>query len=145
MPLSAQHALRAGGGVLLIYVAVRAIRQARQPAPASPGGTTPRTIVEAALVNLLNPNPYIAWTLVMGPAVVSAWQHHPGYAAAFVAVFYTTMFTANAGIVLLAGTAQFLDSRWRRRLVLSSALLLGTLGAALLAVGVRGIWSGIAR
>jgi threonine/homoserine/homoserine lactone efflux protein len=141
IPASAQHALRAGGGALLIYLAARVIRQARQPAAASPRGTTPRTIVEAALVNLLNPNPYLAWALVMGPAVVSAWRHHPGYAAAFLAVFYATMFAANAGIVLLAGTARFLDSRWQRRLVLSSAVLLGALGVALLTVGLRGMWS----
>ena len=143
IPPAAQHVLRASGGLLLLYLAARAVRQAGQPVSASPGGTAPRTIAEAALVNLLNPNPYIAWALVMGPAVVSAWNHHPGYAAAFLAVFYTTMFAGNAGIVLLVGTAQFLDSLWQRRLVYSSALLLGVLGAALLAVGVRGIWSGI--
>jgi threonine/homoserine/homoserine lactone efflux protein len=141
IPAFAQHVLRAGGGALLIYLAARAIGQAQQPASAAPHGTTPRTIVEAALVNLLNPNPYIAWALVMGPAVVSAWRHHPGYAAAFLAVFYATMFAANAGIVLLAGTARSLDSRWQRRLVLSSAVLLGALGVALVVVGVQGLWS----
>jgi threonine/homoserine/homoserine lactone efflux protein len=145
MPPSVQHALRAGGGALLIYLAVRAVRQARRPAAAPPRGTTPRTIVEAALVNLFNPNPYIAWALVMGPAVVSAWRHHPGYAAAFLAVFYGTMFTANAGIVLLAGTAQFLDSRGQRRIVVGSALLLGGLGLVLLVTGVRGFWTAAGR
>lgn len=139
LPAAAQHALRACGGLLLLYLAISAVRQAGQPASGPAGKATPRTIVEAAFVNLLNPNPYIAWALVMGPAVVSAWRHHPGYAAAFLAAFYATMFAANAGIVLLAGTARYLDPRSQRRLAVASALLLGGLGLVLLVMGVRGL------
>lgn len=139
VPLVAQHALRACGGLLLVYLAVRAVRQPDQPARGPAAPTTPRTVVEAALVNLLNPNPYIAWALVMGPAVVSAWSRHPFYAVVFVAVFYLTMLAANVGIVLLAGTAHLLEARAQRRLVIASAVLLGTLGVALLLSGVRGL------
>jgi threonine/homoserine/homoserine lactone efflux protein len=139
VPPAAQHALRACGGLLLLYLAINAVRHAGQPVSGAAGKATPRSIVEAAFINLLNPNPYIAWALVMGPAVVSAWHHHRGYAAAFLAVFYATMFTANAGIVLLAGTARYLDARNQRRLAVASALLLGGLGIVLLVMGVRGL------
>ena len=46
---------------------------------------------------------------------------------------------ANAALVLLVGTARFLDARWQRRLVLASSGLLGALGFVLLAAGVLGI------
>lgn len=139
VPQAAQHALRACGGSLLMYLAVRAVRRPEQPAPGAAAPTTPRTVVEAALVNLFNPNPYIAWALVMGPAVVSAWNHHPFYAVVFVAVFYLTMLAANVGIVLLAGTAHLLEARAQRRLVIASGLLLGGLGVALLVSGLLGL------
>lgn len=141
IPALAQHGLRASGGALLLLLAVKAFRRARGPvAAAETGSGTPRTIVEAALVNLLNPNPYIAWALVMGPAVVVAWRGHPAFAAAFVGAFYTAMIASNAGIVLLAGSARLLDARHQRRLVVASALLLGAIGAILLALGVHGLW-----
>lgn len=137
---TAQHVLRTGGGLLLVYLAVRGVRAPGTRPAEPPGGATPRSIVEAALVNLLNPNPYIAWALVLGPALVSAWSRGPGHAAAFVVSFYAVMFAANAVFVLLVGTAHFLDARWQRRLVVASALLLGVLGAILLALGVHGLW-----
>lgn len=143
IPALAQHGLRAAGGALLLFLAAKAWRQARGPVPALESGPgTPRTILDAALVNLLNPNPYIAWALVMGPAVVAAWRDHPGFAAAFVGAFYAAMAASNAGIVLLAGSARLLDARHQHRLVVASALLLGVLGAILLALGVHGLWGG---
>jgi threonine/homoserine/homoserine lactone efflux protein len=145
VPPAAQHVLRASGGVLLLVLASGTLRQPGQPAAGTPGPGGPLSIVQAALVNLLNPNPYIAWALVMGPAVVSAWGQHPAYAAAFLGAFYVTMVTANAVFVLLAGTARFLGSRSQRRIVAGSALLLGGLGLVLLVTGVLGFWTAAGR
>lgn len=140
---TAQHALRTGGGLLLVYLAVHGARPSGAPAAASPARATPRSIAEAALVNLLNPNPYIAWALVLGPALVSAWSRGPGHAAAFIVSFYAVMFAANAAFVLLVGTAHFLDASWQRRLVLVSSGLLGVLGLVLLTAGLMGIAAGV--
>ncbi len=137
--VTAQHVLRACGGLLLVFLAARGARQTAPGESTTPGRAAPRSIAEAALVNLLNPNPYLAWALVLGPALVSAWSHGLGCAAAFLGSFYATMLGANAALVLLVGTARFLDARWQRRLVLASSGLLGALGFVLLAAGVLGI------
>ena len=69
--------LRAAGGVLLLYLAWGALRQWRTPSASGSDSRTPRTLLQAALVNVLNPNPYLGWALVLGPSVVEAWQQHP--------------------------------------------------------------------
>lgn len=138
IPPSAQHVLRAGGGLLLLYLAASALRQWRHRASPAPPPSAPRTLLEAVLINLLNPNPYLAWALVMGPLAVAAWSRHPAYAVGFVVALYATMLVTIAAFVVLLGTTRFLSAGSQRALVGASALLLAGLGLFLLAAGVRG-------
>ncbi len=116
--------------MLLLYLAWSAFREWRREAvagaaqPASP----PRTLLQAAAVNILNPNPYLAWTLVLGPALVAAWRQQPSHALALVVSFYATMVVALAATIVLFGTTGLLGPRGRRLLVLLSAIVLGGLG-----------------
>ena len=126
-----QGVLRAAGGAFLIYLAVGAARQWRAADQPGASASAPRALGEAALVNLLNPNPYLAWALVIGPLVVAAWREHPANAVAMVAAFYATMVTTLAGFILLAGTSHVLGARGRRGLAGVSALILAALGAYL--------------
>jgi threonine/homoserine/homoserine lactone efflux protein len=135
--------LRAGGGLLLLYLAASALRQWRHPTSSSSRASAPRTVLEAILVNVLNPNPYLGWALVLGPAVVAAWGRSPAYAVAFVVAFYGTMCVTLAGFVILAGTVHFLDPERQRALVAASAVLLGGLGVLLLVTGVWALARGI--
>ena len=132
IPPAAQQLLQAAGGLLLLHFAWSAARQWRCGSVEAARVDAPRTILQAALVNLLNPNPYLAWALVLGPAVVAAWNRHPADALGFVLAFYGTMVVTLASFVLLAGTAGALDARARRLLLGLSALLLAALGALLL-------------
>lgn len=132
LPPSFQLALRAAGGLLLLYLAGGAFLQWRRSEDPAGGGSTPRTLLEAASVNLLNPNPYLAWSLVLGPAVVAAWRESAIHAFAFVGALYGTMCAAMAGFVLVVGTGGFLGARARRALVLVAAALLAGLGLYLL-------------
>lgn len=141
IPTGAQGVLRASGGVLLLYFASGAFRQWRQPASAPSGTSPPRTLLAAITINLLNPNPYLGWGLVLGPAVVAAWARHPAHAVGFVCAFYGTMIATLAGFVFLAGTARLLNPGRQRALVGISALLLGVLGLTLLVAGVRESWA----
>jgi len=70
LPEVGQLVLRAAGGLLLIYLAWSTIRQLnRTSAPSAEARhSAPRTFLQAALVNVLNPNPYLGWALVLGPA-----------------------------------------------------------------------------
>jgi threonine/homoserine/homoserine lactone efflux protein len=139
LPSSFQVVLRAAGGVLLLTLAAASLREWRLSGGPASGGSTPRTLVQAALVNLLNPNPYLAWSLVLGPAVVAAWRESPIHALAFVGALYGTMCATMAGFVLLVGTSGFLGPRARRALVLVAAALLAGLGLYLLVGAVSSL------
>lgn len=131
LPPLASSVLQAAGGLLLVYLGFRAYRQWRDPEPLVQADTTPRTILQAALVNLLNPNPYLAWALVLGPAVKAAMAEQTAYAVALLLAFYVTLILTLAGFILAAGTARYLDSRAQQVLQGISALLLAGLGVYL--------------
>jgi threonine/homoserine/homoserine lactone efflux protein len=128
--------LQAAGGLLLLYFAVVGFRQWRGPDVPANGGPSPRTIVEAALVNLLNPNPYLGWSLVLGPTLVAAWRANEVHALAFVASFYGTMCGTMAVFVLLVGATGALGPASRRALALIGAALLAALGVFLLGMSL---------
>jgi threonine/homoserine/homoserine lactone efflux protein len=132
LPPSFQVVLRAAGGVLLLYFAATSFREWRRAGGPARAGSTPRTLLQAALVNVFNPNPYLAWSLVIGPAVVAAWRESEVYAVAFVGALYGTMCATMAGFVLVVGTSGLLGPRARRALVLVAAALLAGLGLYLL-------------
>ena len=136
LPVWSQHVLQAAGGLLLVYLAWTTFRQWRHPTASAAGQVAPRTLVEAVLVNVLNPNPYLSWTLVLGPTVVAAWTRHPSFGVALVAAFYITMVTTLAGFILAVGTVGLLGSRVQRALVVASAGVLAALGLWLLAAAV---------
>lgn len=130
LPVGAERFLQAAGGLLLLYLAWAALAQLRiQTGEARVAeGSTPRTVLQAAVVNILNPNPYLGWTLVLGPKMLSAWAQSGGHAVALVVSFYATMILTLAAIILLFGTARFLGTRGRRVLMVLSAGALALLG-----------------
>jgi len=138
LPATGQQALRAAGGVLLLYLAWDAFREVRAAtdAPGPARGSSPKTLLQAATVNLLNPNPYIGWALVMGPAAVAAWRQSAMHAVALIAAFYGVMVVGLAGFIVLASTARLLPPRGQRALALASAAVLAALGVYQLATSV---------
>ena len=137
LPATGQQALRVSGGLLLLYLAWAAYREARTPSgtAASAHVSPPRTLLQATTVNLLNPNPYIGWALVMGPAAVSAWHQSATHAVALVAAFYGVMVVGLAALIALASTARLLPPKGQRTLALASTAVLAALGVHQLVVG----------
>ncbi len=138
LPEGMGHVLQAAGGVLLLYLAAASLRQWRRQkeATGTSSGTAPRTLLKAAAVNILNPNPYLGWSLVLGPMAVAAWKQSPAHAVALIGAFYVTMVTTLALTIVLFGATRFLGPRGRRALVLVSALVLAALGVWQLASGL---------
>ena len=130
--------LQVAGGVLLLYLAWASYRQWKQPVveDSEQKGPAPRTLLQAAGVNLLNPNPYLGWSLVLGPAFLSAWHQGPANAAVLIAAFYVTMVIMLAATILLFGTTSFLGPRGRHALILVSAITLALLGLYRLVTGL---------
>ncbi len=139
VPAGFERLVQAAGGLLLMYFAVstfsewRRQRQGTAPAPTS----APRTLVQAAAVNLLNPNPYLGWSLVLGPMLMKAWHEGPVNAVALLVAFYGTMVAALAAIIVLFGTVRSIGPRVIRVLLLLSAVTLLALGLFQLRTAAR--------
>jgi threonine/homoserine/homoserine lactone efflux protein len=103
------------------------------PAPRS----SPRTLLQAVVVNLLNPGPYLGWSLILGPMMMEAWAESPANAVALVVSFYSVMLFSLALFIVLVGTTSFLGPRGRRGLLLASSF-------ALAAIAVYSLWSSFA-
>jgi threonine/homoserine/homoserine lactone efflux protein len=131
----AQQALRIAGGVLLLYLAWTAFRQTRKGAEPDRSGSAPRTLFQAVLVNLLNPNAYLGWAFILGPALLTAWRQQPAHAMALLVTFYGVLITTTAAFIILVGTARFLSPHRQRALLGISAAVLAGLGVYLLITG----------
>ena len=137
VPPPVVQALRLAGGVYLLYLAYGAFAAFRRYE--APGTIQPtqaaRTLIKAAIVNVLNPNPYISWSLVLGPLLLQAWRAAPSHAVALLASFYVTMIATTAALLVPFAGARALGPRVGRTMVGISAL-------ALAAFGVYQLWAG---
>ena len=140
MPHWLQPFLLIGGGIFLLYLALRAYQtwrhfdfdksKARQ--------MSSNTMFRAALVNLLNPNPYLGWSLVLGPLLLQGWQETPVNGIALLAGFYLTMIISLAGIIWIFSFARHLGPGVNRTLLAVSAL-------ALFGFAMYQLWLGISQ
>ena len=134
-----QSVLRLAGGFLLLYLAWSTFRQSKERSndAFTQGNKTPKTIFEAAFVNLLNPNPYLGWALVLGPAVMAAWQESPSMGVAVVGAFYVTMISMLALLILLFGSARLLGPKLQGFLMSVSVIILAGLGIYQLVISAQ--------
>lgn len=139
MPPWLLQALRLAGGVFLLYLAFNTVRAARTFAPVGEAEalSAPRSVLQAALVNLLNPNPYLAWSLVMGPLLLEAWRETPLHGLVLLAGFYGTLVLGLAGTILFFALARPLGPRVNR-------ILLGVAAVGLAGFGIYLLWLGLA-
>jgi len=130
--------LRLVGGVYVLCLAFAAFRTWRAwdrgaGPEAAAGG---QTLLKASFVNLLNPNPWIGWSTVLGPLLLKAWQEAPARGIALLASFYGLFVTGLAAFIVLFGMSAGLGRRARRG-------LLGFSAVALLCFGTYLLWSGL--
>ncbi|HSM56403.1 MAG TPA: LysE family transporter [Candidatus Sulfomarinibacteraceae bacterium] len=128
--------IQAAGGVFILYLARRAwltVRDADFNQAMVEGGGAGQSVLEATLMNLLNPAPYIYWGFVSGPVLLQAWRTTPPAGVAFLLSFYGTLIGGLALVIFLFGTARRLGPRVSRGLTAVSAL-------ALLLFGLYQLW-----
>jgi len=144
VPRGLEQGLRCAGGAFLLFLAWRAFGAWRsyRLAPPERAGSGSRSLLTAAGVNLLNPNPWLGWCLVMGPLLLRSWRASALDGIALLAAFYGTMALASAGIIVLFAGARELGARVARALVGVSAAALACFGCWQLWWGAAGLLRG---
>jgi len=131
-------ALQCAGGLFLLWLAAQAFRTWRR-GPLRADSDRSSALFKAVVVNLLNPNPYLGWSLVMGPLVLAAWREAAGNAAALLAGFYATLVATMIGIVLVFAASASLGPKLNRALVGISAAALALFAGYALWLGARAL------
>jgi len=141
MPQGWDHYLQLAGGLFLLFLATRAFAAFRK-APAEgepPPSSGMKNLFSGVAVNLLNPGPYLGWSLVMGPLLLKSWREAPGLGIGLLASFYGTMVITLAGIIVLFSFARRLGPRINRALVGVSVLALAGFAFYELWLGIHGL------
>jgi threonine/homoserine/homoserine lactone efflux protein len=135
--------LSIAGGIFVLYLAWSLWKQWRQ----SPNVTTLvegaqpigwKGLWRAVIVNWLNPNPYLFWTLVGGPTLIAALNQAIAYGVAFLVGMYGVFIGGMLIIVAVFHFARNLGPRIVRGMLLISIGVLAILGVVLLAQGLAG-------
>ncbi len=140
VPAGFLRALGIGGGAVVLWLGVAALRAAQGPAAADPARPRPVGFVRGLLVNITNPNAWLWWSAAAGPILAAAWRSSPLRAVAFLAGFYLLLIGGNVAFVLLASRAAAAGPQAARALGALSGAALVAFGAWRVAGGLAGAW-----
>ena len=140
VPIWLQRFLYIAGGLFILYLAYGTFKSWKNfdlqtSQPESTGG---QSVLKAAMINALSPNPYIFWTLVTGPILLKGWREAPVNGIGFLAGFYVTMISSLAGIILVFGLASRFGPKVNKILLAVSAIALVCFGLYQLWLGMMG-------
>jgi threonine/homoserine/homoserine lactone efflux protein len=141
VPRWMQRFLYVASGLFILYLAVNAFIGWRNFGPARvaaiPSGQ--QSLFRAAMMNVLNPGPYIYWSLVTGPVLLAGWREAPANGVGFLVGFYVAMTLSLGGIIMLFGTARHLGPKVNRAMLGMSVVALACFGLYQLWLGVSGM------
>jgi threonine/homoserine/homoserine lactone efflux protein len=139
VPAWLQRFLYIAGGLFILYLAYGTFESWKnfdlQTPQTDSNSMGKQSILKAALTNILNPNPYIFWTLVTGPILIKGWRETPINGIGFLMGFYFTFIGSLAGIILVFGLASKFGPKVNKTLLAVSAI-------ALLCFGLYQLWLG---
>lgn len=128
------------GGIFLLYLAFKAYRTIRsQTENNGTEATGYGNLFKAVLVNLFNPNPYLGWSLVMGPMMIKGWSESPKNGIALITGFYSSMIIYSVIMVILFSAAGNMGPRVNRISLIFSVIAFVLFGFYQLWAGIMGL------
>ena len=128
--------VRIAGGLFLFYLAYKTFLSCKTFTEVTPNDKIINTFWGAVTVNLLNPHPYIGWSLILGPMFFEALKTVPINAIVLIVSFYSTMTLSLIGIIFVFSIAKSIGPK-------ISKSLLGLSAIGLFLFGVFQIYKGI--
>lgn len=126
------------GGLFLLYLAYGAWQAFNTAVSLTPTSTDTgqKSLLKAALMNALSPNPYIFWATIAGPIFINGWREAPRFGVSFLVGFYVAIIGGFMAFIGLFALTSKLDPNISRALSLISAI-------ALLLFGLYQLWQGL--
>jgi threonine/homoserine/homoserine lactone efflux protein len=130
--------LRIAGGIFLLYLAWNAFRTWRNYSGSLlvNDSTGKKSLFQAMIINVLNPGPYLGWSLVMGPLLLKGWHESSLNGIMLIAGFYGIMVLTLTLIILVFYFAGNIGTKLNRALI-------GVTSLALATFGLFQLWSGV--
>lgn len=129
-------AITAAGGLVVIYMGIEILRSARTETLAVKthyAEDVNSELWRGALVNALNPHPYLFWAAVGAPTLLAGWRQSALYPVLFLGSFYALLVGSKMAIAWLIGSrAGALSAVWYRRILLACGVAMVALGLLLL-------------
>ena len=126
VPIWVENVLHFAGGFFVLFLAWGAFKSFKNYALNQKAllQATRQNFIKAVTVNLLNPNPYLGWSLVMGPLLLKGWRESPGNGIGLVVGFYCTMILTTIGIIFLFSAVRRFGPKVSRVLIGISVIAL---------------------
>lgn len=131
------QAMLGAGGLFVLWLAYDAWRQSHKVLVLNTVPSAKQDVLHGAMVNFLNPHPYLFWLTVGAPTAVRAWRSTPWAAIGFVLAFYVLLLGSKIILAVAVGRAHSLRRQqlWLR----FSALLLLVAGVWMLVTALQGL------
>jgi len=120
------------GGLLLVYMAWRVLRDVRHADPRAQTGNARGHFARVAVMGVISPDPWIFWFLLGGPLFLNRWNVAPFQGVVFAVSFILCLVAVRSGVAWAASRGRNVLSRtWYRRVLTVGGALLGVLGVLL--------------
>lgn len=132
-----------------MYLAYGAYKEARTevlldyPGGRYKGESVYRSLGKAAVMNFLNPHPYIFWATIAGPIFLESWQEASRMGIAFMLSFYGTLIGGFILFLIMISAVGRLGKRAHFLLGIISAAALFGFGIYMLLDGIMDLLSGV--
>ena len=131
------YLLHIAGGLFILYIAkgiYQSLKVKKVIAEATETAAR-KSLFQAVVMNALNPNPYIFWSVVGAPIILSGWRESAGIALGFVVGFFGTFVIGLGALIVLFATAGKINPNINRTLRMIAAV-------SLLGIGLYQVYTG---